>query len=297
MDIELRILILEDVPADAELMERELNEAGIKSISRRVVTEDDFVRAIEEFGPNMIFTDYTLPAFDGLSALNIAKEKCPDIPLIFVTGTMGEDTAIETLKKGATDYVLKGKLSRLVPAVKRALEEATEKRRRKEAEEALRGERQTFLDILEAMSAYVVLLTPQHRVTFANRSFRERFGEPCGKICYEYLFNRNEPCEMCKTYKVLETMEPIEWEWTGPDGHIYYIYDFPITDADGSAIILEMGIDITDRKRAEGELRQKVDELERFRSATVQREFRVRELKDRVRELEKKLEEADRSSR
>ncbi len=102
---------------------------------------------------------------------------------------------------------------------------------------------------------------------------------------------------MCKTYKVLETMEPIEWEWTGPDGHIYYIYDFPITDADGSAIILEMGIDITDRKRAEGELRQKVDELERFRSATVQREFRVRELKDRVRELEKKLEEADRSSR
>ena len=122
---------------------------------------------------------------------------------------------------------------------------------RKRAEEAVKAERQRSNDVLEMLPAYLVLLTPDHHVSFANRFFRERFGESYGRRCFEYLFGRSEPCEICETYTVLKSMGPHEWEWTGPDGRNYYIYDFPFTDTDGSTLILEMGIDITERKRAE----------------------------------------------
>ncbi len=96
---------------------------------------------------------------------------------------------------------------------------------------------------------------------FANRFFRERFGESNGRRCFEYLFNRTEPCEICDTYTVLKTMAPHRWEWTGPDGRNYDVHDFPFTDADGSPLILEMGIDVTERKQAEDALKQTLTDL------------------------------------
>jgi PAS domain S-box-containing protein len=122
---------------------------------------------------------------------------------------------------------------------------------RKRAEEALKAERQRFHDVLEILPAYLVLLMPDYHVPFANRFFRERFGESHGRRCFEYLFGRSEPCEICETYTALKTMAPHEWEWTGPDGRNYDVFDFPFTDTDGSPLILEMGLDITERKRAE----------------------------------------------
>ena len=126
---------------------------------------------------------------------------------------------------------------------------------RKRIEEAVKAERQRFNDVLELLPAYLVLLAPDYHVPFANRFFRERFGESHGRRCFEYLFGRSEPCEVCETYTVLKTMAPHEWEWTGPDGRNYQVYDFPFTSTDGSTLILEMGIDITERKRAEEALR------------------------------------------
>ena len=131
---------------------------------------------------------------------------------------------------------------------------AAEIAERRRAEDAVKAERQRFNDVLEMLPAYVVLLTPDYHVPFANRFFRERFGESNGQRCYEYLFERTEPCEVCETYTVLKTNAPHRWEWTGPDGRNYDIYDFPFTDADGSPLIMEMGIDITEQKRAEAEL-------------------------------------------
>ncbi len=128
--------------------------------------------------------------------------------------------------------------------------------RAKQREVALAAERKRFVDVLDVLPAYMVLLTPDYRVPFANRFFRERFGEAHGRRCYEYLFGRDTPCEVCDTYKVLKDMKPGQWEWTGPDGRQYEIFDFPFTDSDGSTLILEMGRDVTERKRSDAEIRR-----------------------------------------
>ncbi|SPD71975.1 putative Histidine kinase [uncultured Desulfobacterium sp.] len=144
---------------------------------------------------------------------------------------------------------------------------------RRRPDEAVKNERKRFYDVLETMPAYLVLLTPDYHVPFANRFFRERFGESHGQRCFEYLFGRNEPCETCETYTVLKTMTPNEWEWTGPDGRCYYVYDFPFTDTDSSTLIMEMGIDITDRKRTEEELliyKEHLEEMVRERTAELE---------------------------
>ena len=134
---------------------------------------------------------------------------------------------------------------------------------RRKAEELLqKPERQRLYDVLETLPVYVVLLSPDYHVPFANRFFRERFGESHGKRCFEYLFGRDEPCEICETYKVLKTNAPHHWEWTGPDGRNYDIYDFPFRDSDGSPLIMEMGIDITERKQAEKALKELNESLE-----------------------------------
>jgi len=142
----------------------------------------------------------------------------------------------------------------------RVAEQTAEIRRTCEAVEA---ERQRLYNVLELLPAYVVLLTPDYHVPFANRFFRERFGEAQGKRCYEFLFQRTEPCEICETYTVLKTGKPHHWEWTGPDGRNYDVHDFPFTDSDGAPFILEMGIDITEIKSAEAALKEANETLER----------------------------------
>jgi len=129
----LRILYLEDEPLDVELVKSALDQEGIACKIFGVETSDAFIEAIDGGGFDMIFADYSLPGFDGLSALAISKERCPGIPFIFISGTMGEELAIETLKTGATDYVLKNRISRLIPSVRRALIEAKERSDRREA--------------------------------------------------------------------------------------------------------------------------------------------------------------------
>ena len=126
----------------------------------------------------------------------------------------------------------------------------------RKANVVLTREQERFREVLDMLPAYVVLLTPDYYVPFANRFFEERFGKSEGRRCYEYLFNRNEPCETCETYTVLKTNAPHHWEWTGPDGRNYDIHDFPFTDSDGSPLIMEVGVDITERKRAEAALKE-----------------------------------------
>jgi signal transduction histidine kinase/DNA-binding response OmpR family regulator len=138
MDNSLRILHLEDSPKDAELIEATLAGEGLACEVVLVDTRADFVAALEQGGFDLILADYGLTSFDGLSALRIAKEKCPHVPFILVSGTLGEEVAIESMKLGATDYVLKHRLSRLVSCTKRALREVEEMRERRRAEDEVK---------------------------------------------------------------------------------------------------------------------------------------------------------------
>jgi len=134
----LRILLLEDSLLDTELIQELLTASGIDYELRRVETRSDFLRALQQDTFDLILSDYSLPSFDGISALKLAQANCPDVPFIFVSATLGEELAIETLKSGATDYVLKQRLERLVPAVQRALRESKERFERYRAESELR---------------------------------------------------------------------------------------------------------------------------------------------------------------
>jgi PAS domain S-box-containing protein len=141
MEQTICILHLEDDAADAELIHAKLESAGINCRIILVQTHDEFSRALRQGGYDIILGDYRLPAYDGMSGLRLSQEQCPDIPFIFVSGVMGEDAAIEGLTQGATDYVLKQRLSRLPAAVNRALRDAENRRERKRAEEEVRRTR------------------------------------------------------------------------------------------------------------------------------------------------------------
>lgn len=117
------------------------------------------------------------------------------------------------------------------------------------------AERQRLYNVLETLPSYVILLDRDYRVAFANKVFRETFGEDHGRRCHEYLFGKDSECENCETYKVYKENKPQHWYWTGPNGHNYDIYDFPFKETDGSMLILEMGIDITEQRKAEKQLK------------------------------------------
>ena len=134
MKTSIRILNLEDCAADAELNEAMISARWPNCEYVRVDNQADFTAALEKKNFDVILSDYTMPGFDGRSALALAHEKCPETPFLFVSGTIGEDVAIEALKSGATDYVLKHRLMRLIPALDRALREAAEHAERERAE-------------------------------------------------------------------------------------------------------------------------------------------------------------------
>lgn len=138
MDRALQILYLEDDPDDVELIQAALRKGNISGTVTHVVNRPDYLSAIAQSHFDLILADFALPAFDGLDALALAQAKQPRTPFIFVSGAIGEEMAIETLKQGATDYVLKDHLSRLSPAIQRALREVAERRQRQEAEEQIR---------------------------------------------------------------------------------------------------------------------------------------------------------------
>src|SRR3990172_2860661 len=133
----IRILLVEDATPDAELEMRALARAGVAAVHHTVETAEAMREEIARFAPDVILSDFTLPQFDGRSALMLARELAPDTPFIFVSGTVGEEAAIRALKDGAADYVLKSNLARLPSAVERAVQEARERVARRKAEKRL----------------------------------------------------------------------------------------------------------------------------------------------------------------
>jgi len=169
---EILILLLEDSATDADLIYRALRAGGVVFRLEWVDTKAAFIQNLSKSPPDLILSDFTLPGFDGYEALHVARENCPDVPFIFVTGTLGDEVAIETLKQGATDYVLKHRLSRLVPSVNRALREAGERRERRRAERQLYESHKQ----LRALSIHLQHVREEERIRIA-RQVHDELGQ------------------------------------------------------------------------------------------------------------------------
>lgn len=197
--------------------------------------------------------EYRIRRYDGIYRYFLAR----GIPLLNEDGSVREwvGTCIDITDRKLAEEALKKTHAGLELRVEERTRELTI------ANESVRTERQRLFGVLETLPVYVILLDKDHRIPFQNRFFRERFGASNGRRCYEYLFNRTETCEICETYTVLKTNAPHHWYWTGPDKRDYDIYDYPFIDSNGSTMILEMGIDITDQKKAQEALRETIAEL------------------------------------
>jgi PAS domain S-box-containing protein len=256
----LRILQLEDDPKDAELVQETLATDGFACQATRVETKTDFIASLELGGFDLILADYSLPSFDGLSALTLAREKCPDVPFIFVAGTLGEDVAIEALKIGATDYVSKTGLSRLVSSVKRALREAQERRGLSRAEEALREQ----ANLLDLTHDTVFVRNMDDVITYWNRGAEERYGwlseEAVGRVTHE-LTQTSFPAPLEEINA--ELLKTGRWEGelthTHRDGRTLTVasrWALQRNESGHPVAILETNNDITERKQAEAARRQ-----------------------------------------
>jgi two-component system, NarL family, sensor histidine kinase UhpB len=172
----LQFVLLEDDAHDAELVDLELARNGINVEWRKAAVEGDFKAALEQ-PPDLVLADYTLPGFDGLAALKIAQRLCPDVPFIFVSGSLGEERAIEALKSGATDYVLKDRLQRLPAVVRRALSEARDRRERRSAETALEEQRLLLSTLIDSLPEIVYAVDTESKLTVVNRALLDTLNK------------------------------------------------------------------------------------------------------------------------
>jgi diguanylate cyclase (GGDEF)-like protein/PAS domain S-box-containing protein len=170
----IQVLFIEDSEADVELALRSLDQGGFEVSWERIDLEEDLRRALGSSKPQAILSDFSMPRFDGVDALRLAKELAPGVPFIFLSGTIGEEQAIEAIRLGATDYVLKNNMRRLSTAVRRALSETGERERIRIAEE----ERERLVQILEATSDYVCMTDPAGTITYLNAAGRKLIGAP-----------------------------------------------------------------------------------------------------------------------
>lgn len=260
MNSPLRVLHLEDDVRDTELVQATLEAEGIPIDLTRVETEQDFISTLNRGGTDVILADYTLPSFDGLSALRIAQQQLPNVPFLFVSGTLGEDVAIEALKTGATDYVLKTRLSRLGPAVTRALREARERTERKRAEDGLRRS-EAYLAEAQRLSQTGSFGwdVSSGKIYWSRETFRIFGCEPAAKVTIEQVVQRTHPEDKSTVQQLIERVSrekkdfDFEHRLLLPDGSVKFVrvVGYPSPDESGNFEFVGAVTDITERKRGE----------------------------------------------
>src|SRR3979411_1311785 len=266
----LRILSIEDDPKDAKLIQDLLEAEGVVCEVTRVDTEAALLDSVEQGGIDLILADYTLPSFDGISALKFAMKACPDVPFIFVSGTLGEEVAIEALKIGATDYLLKTRLSRLVPSVWRALREATQRAERKRAEEALRQSEAYLAEAQRLSHTGSFGWRPSTgEILWSEETLRIFQYDRGTKPTVEVVLQRVHPDD---TGLVKETVGRAsqdgkdfehEYRLLMPDGVVKHVHVVAHAERDESGELEFVGavMDTTEGKRAEKKLRRSEESL------------------------------------
>jgi len=265
MGAKLKILNVEDNPLDSELIIRALERGKLAAEIIRVETPESFQEKLRDLVPDLILADYSLPRFSGPAALQFARQHSPDLPFIFVTGSLGEELAIETLKQGATDYVMKERLDRLVPAIERALQEAGERRARREAEQALRLSEELYRRLVEKARDGIFTLTADGLVSSVNNACATMTGwsrEEClGKAFLEFIHADNLQQAKDWLQATLDRKNPptVELQIHSPKESTFITLEMTSTvleDAGQITGILCIARDVTERHQLEEQLRQ-----------------------------------------
>ena len=260
----LRILHLEDDARDGELVKSLLRAEGVAADIHRVDSEKDFRLALTNDRFDLIISDFTLPAFDGKSALVVARELAPDTPFIFVSGTMGEDAAITSLRNGATDYVLKHRIERFVPAIRRALQEVEDRSIRQQAERQLRESEQMFRLIAENATDLIAVLDLEGKRVYNSPSYANILGDPEGLRGTD-SFREIHPDDRERIREVFRRTvasgigERAEFRFVAKDGTTRDIESLGslVRDRDGNPEkVVVVSRDVTARKKLEEDLRQ-----------------------------------------
>jgi PAS domain S-box-containing protein len=267
----LRILLLEDNNYDAELIQELLEADDFDCEVIRAQTRAEFVAGLEHAGLNVILADYKLPSFDGLSALTLALDARADLPFIFVSGALGEEVAIEAVKSGATDYVVKSRLARLVPSVQRALREAQERAQRKKVEEALRQSEMYLAEAQRLSHTGSFGWNPASGEIFWSSETYRIFGyEPTRKPNIRMILDRTHPDDRMRLQQIMDCASIERREFTAEhrllmaDGSVKYVraVAHPSTGEDPDSFVFVGAVmDITERNRAEKE-RERLSQLE-----------------------------------
>ena len=278
----VRVLLVEDSPSDALLLQEHLGLVGFESFKvTHVETLEGAVARLRADPFDVVLLDLSLPDSTGLDTFIRTHREAPHVPLVVLTGTTDEMLGIEAVRRGVQDYLIKGQADeRLIArAIRYAIEhkraeeelrrahdelEARVQQRTEELARAnveLESERQRLFSLLDELPSFVCVLAPDFSIRFGNHRFRQLFGEPDGRLCYELLFHLAAPCENCHSFKVFETKTTVEREFTSPAGRTYQVFDYPFTERAGSLLVLELGVDITQRKQAEKALQESEDQL------------------------------------
>ncbi|HMA66062.1 MAG: response regulator, partial [Fibrobacterota bacterium] len=171
----IQVLHLEDDPVDAELVSATLESEGLSCDIVCVDNKEEFITKLSSGHFDVILSDFSLPQFDGLTALRIVRELNPEIPFILLSGMLGEEVATDSIKAGATDYVLKQRITRLAPSVKRALRETEERLQRRRAEDALNESEEKYRNLVDNLDIGVTLISPDMKIVTCNQQVRKWF--------------------------------------------------------------------------------------------------------------------------
>ncbi|WP_052812927.1 hybrid sensor histidine kinase/response regulator [Desulfonatronum thioautotrophicum] len=257
MPEQTKVLIVEDLPTDALLVEHEVREVLPESIFLVVETAPDFLAALDSFQPDLILSDYSMPEFDGLSALKLALEHVPDTPFLIITGSINEETAVKCMKAGAWDYILKERIIRLGTSVLAALERRKERLEKRSAGEALERSERLFRNLFEQHAAVKLLVDPDTAaIVDANQAAAEFYGWSRDQLKAKHIPDINTlPPEQIKSNMrkaLIEHCVSFEAQHKLADGTLRDVEIFSSPIQSGNKTLLHSIVhDITSRKKAE----------------------------------------------
>ena len=266
MDKALRLLVVEDNEADFRLVERHLARHGLRARCHRVATMEELTGALAQEPWDAVLSDFNLPQMDFHAILALLRERHPDLPTLLVSGSVGEERAVELLKLGAWDFVLKDNLARLVPAIEQSLREVSGRRARRKAEAALRESEEQFHILADGLDSVVWLCDPQvTRIYYVNASYERIWGRTCESLYAEprSFLDAVHPDDRARVESCLGNHAAEQWEIefriVRPDGALRWIRDrgTPVLDEQGRLIRMAgLATDITEAKRVEESLRE-----------------------------------------